>query len=357
LRDCGLTGPGQEQARHQIRRLLGEEAYAGIELVVCSPLTRALHTAVLAFGGSDSGSGDDSGDDQDRKPILVHYDLREVGSAIPENTPRRMSCVLRDLNIIRVGSPHDTDNASSRYSHYANNFWCTIDVDSLRPENWPHRHDTPPKVIRRDRIKRVFSDWLAARPETSIAVVCHYHVIRAALAPADPYYDYYNKHASSPRSSRRRRSNGNSTTHGTIQPQNAVPIVCVLTKDGRLSLAGPSSLSSLSTPPCLDVSVDDSTTPVDGLSGDPTTTPTPPHSATPRHSLARTPTTTPTTPTTTPTTTTPSPRPDRRRAPRSTTTTLSSSKRQDTPPQTAALYPAPVTKQRQRQQQQQQQQT
>jgi phosphohistidine phosphatase SixA len=81
LIDCGLTSKGATQAQQGIRTLLSSQDLASIELVVSSPLTRALHTALLAFPD---------------KNILVGYDLREIGSKVPENTPRKMEDVLKD---------------------------------------------------------------------------------------------------------------------------------------------------------------------------------------------------------------------------------------------------------------------
>jgi broad specificity phosphatase PhoE len=179
LIDCGLTPKGHEQARN-IPKCLGEQAYQQIELVLSSPLTRALQTAVIAFP---------------TKPVMVHYDLREFGgkTIIPENTPRKMKDVLSDLQGIIV---HEN-----------------LDAETLQPERWPRDHDTPPKVIRRDHIREVFQ-WIGGRPEMCVAVVCHYHVIRAALE--DPW---------------------NSTAGPNVHPENGIPIACELTVlNGRVRL-------------------------------------------------------------------------------------------------------------------------
>lgn len=147
LIDCGLSKLGMWQAEVQIRNLLTEEEMNSIELVVSSPLTRAIQTAVLAFPD---------------KPILIHYDLREVGTLIPENIPRPMKQVFDDLDI-----PPTVYN--------------NIDYSTYQPDNWPKNHDVTPKVVRNDRIRNVFQSVIATRPERIIAVICHYHVIRSAL--------------------------------------------------------------------------------------------------------------------------------------------------------------------------------
>lgn len=173
LTDCALSSLGIQQA-HDIPRFLATAPK--IELVLTSPLTRAIQTTIIAF--SD-------------KPVVVHYDLRELGSPIPENTPRKIKHVLNDLRI----NPQNLQ----------------LDVDTFLPNYWPQHHNASPRVVRRDRIRAVFR-WLAtARMEQSIAVVCHYHVIRAALW--NPY---------------------TSLGPPDLSPENAVPIQCELSADGRL---------------------------------------------------------------------------------------------------------------------------
>ena len=82
LLDCGLTKIGESQARNLSEDCFTQGELDSIELVISSPLTRALHTALVGFPRHD---------------ILVHYDLREIGSKAPENEPRNMVDVLNDL--------------------------------------------------------------------------------------------------------------------------------------------------------------------------------------------------------------------------------------------------------------------
>ena len=261
LQDCGLTERGRRQAlqlRHQL---------AGIEfdMIVCSPLTRALQTALLVFGDDDgSGCGDDeSGDDtptqqqqqQQRKTttkIVVHYDLREIGTpAIPENQPRPWSAVRHDLQDYWPSSSSGMGRID-------------VDTQTFAPTSyqWPDHHDIAPRVVRRNQVQTVLR-WLATstgsdssgssttsstmaantpppsppspilarppppgtwlpgiagdkhphnNPPSRIAVFCHYHVIRAALRDARGFCD------------------------PAIQPQNAQAILCVLTPQGQLEL-------------------------------------------------------------------------------------------------------------------------
>jgi broad specificity phosphatase PhoE len=163
LVDAALTQRGMAQAE---QLLYNEEMQEQVELVVSSPLTRALHTAVLGFA---------------EKPILIHYDLAELGCRVPENTPRKMKLVLNDVDDAR----HE------------------IDSTTLQPSHWPHTFDRKPRAIR-TAMEYLYSD----RQETCIAVVCHYNIIRALLSPA------------------------------SVQPDNADPIRCLLHWDSTVTLDG-----------------------------------------------------------------------------------------------------------------------
>lgn len=173
LRDCGLTKQGESEAMGIGDRFTIEELQS-LELVLSSPLTRALHTAILAFP---------------TKNILVNFDLREVGCKVPENIPRAINAVIRDLD--EVLSYRDEQ--------------LLFDVTSLQPKDWPR--DYSPRVIKMERIRRVF-EWLYhERPETIIAVVCHYNVIRSAVTDGEQ-----------------------------LRPMNATPIRCKLHANGDLLL-------------------------------------------------------------------------------------------------------------------------
>ncbi|KAI2497188.1 hypothetical protein MHU86_17336 [Fragilaria crotonensis] len=139
------------------------------ELVVSSPLTRALHTAILGFPDPE-------------QRILIHYDLAEVGSRVPENTPRPIQKVLKDLE------------ATDR----------TIDAKTLLPDTWPAvLYDG--KNNRGKAIRRAMQYLFAERMEETIAVVCHYNVIREILEDG-----------------------------AGMRPQNATPIPCELYANGQV---------------------------------------------------------------------------------------------------------------------------
>jgi hypothetical protein len=135
-------------------------------------LTRALHTALLGFP---------------KKDVLVHFDLREVGCKVPENAPRDMKHVMEDLQPVL----RERDKKLS------------VDVTSLQPADWPR--DYSPSVIKRERIRRAFQWLYQERTESTIAVVCHYNVIRSAVMDGEK-----------------------------LRPQNATPIRCCLYPNGEL---------------------------------------------------------------------------------------------------------------------------
>jgi broad specificity phosphatase PhoE len=173
LLDCALTRKGESQALG-VSKLFSEEDRDAIELVVSSPLQRALQTALLAFP---------------EKNILIGYDLREVGSMVPENCPRPIEDVMKDVNNLVVCR---SENVS-------------IDLTSLRPQDWPR--DFSPRVLKRDRIRKFFHSLYYDRDETTIAVVCHYNVIRSAVVDGS-----------------------------SLRPMNALPIVCDLYSNGDVIL-------------------------------------------------------------------------------------------------------------------------
>jgi hypothetical protein len=178
LWDCGLSPLGIQQA-------LAIVLPPTVRLIVSSPLTRAVTTACLAAQAAAAAAQQqrqkqqqpDNDDDgvaivpiHNTIPILIHYHLRELGSMIPENIPRRIQDVQDDL-AGQYGMIGITQQLSM------------IDWDTLRPVDWPHRHDESPKLLRRDRVRDALY-WLSMQygdVHAEIAVVCHYHVIMSVL--------------------------------------------------------------------------------------------------------------------------------------------------------------------------------
>lgn len=184
LLDCGITAKGESEALG-VRKILGEDNYQSIELVVSSPLTRALQTSLLAF--------------QD-KNIILNFNLREIGSKVPENCPRDTETVIRDLKHFLAGRDQN----------------LLLDISSMRPNDWPR--DYTPNVTKKDRVRQALKWLYDDRDESVIAVVCHYNVIRSAVIDGEQ-----------------------------LRPLNAIPIPCTLYSNGELvieSANGPPMLPS-----------------------------------------------------------------------------------------------------------------
>jgi ribA/ribD-fused uncharacterized protein len=177
MRDCDLTRKGRKEAKG-VSRIMTREDFDSIELVVSSPLTRAMHTSLLAFP---------------TKNIMVSYELGELGGGIPENVPRKMEDVLNDLQ-----SPLSYRDET-----------LMIDTTSLQPPEWPQLSTSQESTKKtKDRIQNSLQ-WLATeRDESAIAIVCHYNVIREAVKDGK-----------------------------SLSPANATPIRCCLQPDGELVLA------------------------------------------------------------------------------------------------------------------------
>jgi phosphohistidine phosphatase SixA len=331
LKDCGLSPWGIRQSQQQLRHFFVHQQQNSnnkVELILCSPLTRAIQTAILAFGSdmedeaavatsghaipsvdqkSDHTSRNSASSDsastvttsatvtkskKSSPKILIHYHLREMGSNIPENQPRTMKQVCDYL--IRVGtirnrqqwdtlvdtvtlqppppsssssliyysytksvspSPnkmnrsYPSNNGKSNVSSIENNAYDAAASSTIHG-SWPYYSrngtavDTVPSVVRRDYIQYMLQ-WIAVhRHETNIAIVCHYHVIRAALLSSS------SSSMSNVGDHDRRKSNNSTTKKKTrhmttpikknvdLRPENAQPIKCYLcTWTGQIILA------------------------------------------------------------------------------------------------------------------------
>ena len=147
LIDAGLSSKGKTQARNLPKAF----DISNIPLIVSSPLTRALQTAAIIFKNR-----------ADTTTIIVHFHIREIGSGIPENQPRAIKAVLRDLPFITDGAFQEVES---------------IDT-SLQPDNWP---DVGSQIDKADELAN-FKTWLYhERAEEIIAVICHHNVIVTLL--------------------------------------------------------------------------------------------------------------------------------------------------------------------------------
>jgi broad specificity phosphatase PhoE len=156
LTDAGLSNKGINQATNLPKTF----DINPIDLIVVSPLTRALQTALLIFRRRDAAT----------VPMIVQYNIREMGHGnIPENRPRRIETVLRDIE-------------SQTFIGGVTINWEGLDWVSLKPEDWPS--DVEEEKQKRGKPARHLEDfkaWVNGRPEQTIACVCHKLVIASLL--------------------------------------------------------------------------------------------------------------------------------------------------------------------------------
>lgn len=143
LMDCSLTRKGVEQARG----LRAHTDQIGAELIVVSPLKRALLTALNGFPTADN--------------IIIHPHLCERGSRIPENQPRPFVEMASDKELL------------------VHPKWHSIDT-SLLPRDWPESH-----AVSKQRDDSSLVRWLSLRSEKTIAVVCHHNTIQHLIGLRD----------------------------------------------------------------------------------------------------------------------------------------------------------------------------
>jgi len=158
--DTCLTARGIAQAEALNRQLLKQAASwrtdEEIDLIVCSPLSRALHTASLAFAGEHL----------QEVPRVVNADIRErMWLSSDVGTP------CSELSSTWSGKGWDFQELDATW-------WYTD--DKWRETEWRRKgeylHAGEPEDPFRQRLQR-FKQWLIARPERRIAVVAHWGTI------------------------------------------------------------------------------------------------------------------------------------------------------------------------------------
>lgn len=152
LLDCGLAYLGTDQA--YLLRKWFDQFDPNEVFILCSPLKRALQTALIAF--------------PDQK-IKVHPNLIEIPGTIPENKPRPLSKLSRDPDLNSLPG------------------WESIDWSEL-PEEWPinkknSKQNTRSKQISKKQIRKQINrevlDFVSSCNERTVILVCHYNVIRS----------------------------------------------------------------------------------------------------------------------------------------------------------------------------------
>ena len=141
LLDADLSRKGESQAK-ALKKWPSLES--NIELVVVSPLTRALRTAALGFGHLDTSI-----------PFICYPGLKERNAGkkgIPEN-------IARPVVRIQKENPKLLERISF----------------NLLPNAWPETD-----VFSSYQLQEL-NQWLLARPETKIVLVCHHNIIRSLV--------------------------------------------------------------------------------------------------------------------------------------------------------------------------------
>ena len=138
LLDCHITKLGEFQAKT-----------AWVEddlpdLVVVSPLTRAIQTALIAFEGFDI-------------PMICHPGLKEKGDKLPENNRREKGELIRDKKL----NQHEA--------------FADIDFSLVLEEKaWSMSKKSKRVNFAHDSL----IEWLKRRKEERILLVTHYKVIK-----------------------------------------------------------------------------------------------------------------------------------------------------------------------------------
>ena len=138
LLDCHITKLGEFQAK----TAWVEDDFP--DLVVVSPLTRAIQTALIAFEGFDI-------------PMICHPGLKEKGDKLPENIRREKGELIRDKKL-------------NQYEAFAD-----IDFSLVIEEKvWSMSKKSKRVNFAHDSL----IEWLKRRKEERILLVTHYKVIK-----------------------------------------------------------------------------------------------------------------------------------------------------------------------------------
>jgi len=155
LCDAELGSTGQAQALELCDGVRHGLLDFDVELVVCSPLTRAFQTAILAFGHLGV-------------TVLPHPGIRELaprGYGKP-GLPQQPECTGRDVSDLQADARLQLPSVDWSLLQESPQPWWSNVVETQ--ENVEQRLDD-------------FCTWLSLRPEESVAVVCHFNVVQHLL--------------------------------------------------------------------------------------------------------------------------------------------------------------------------------
>jgi broad specificity phosphatase PhoE len=176
LVDCFLTKRGIREAL-ELRSNETLSRY-DFDLVVTSPLTRAVATCVLAMGHITGQEMKQSGDGIPTTPFIAHANISEAGKGIPENFGREVKLLKKDLKRELSKSWEWDKRTQSTVS--SSSLACIDHIDfSLLPKSWPLVDDESKSGEKRKL--DLFLKWLSERQEKNIAIFCHFNIIRWLL--------------------------------------------------------------------------------------------------------------------------------------------------------------------------------
>jgi len=175
--DCPITRAGAKQAE-EVKYI---SKFGRPELIVVSPLTRALQTACIIFKGVEG------------VPIVAHPACAELdsGSGMPENTRRPLAQVQRDRDLANMSLFQHVDwGLVERLEEGLARGGCGGGADGAATEPTSRRgrgkrskKEKHPKGTMSAELK----EFLIERPEKHIAVVCHCNFIADYLGEHGGY--------------------------------------------------------------------------------------------------------------------------------------------------------------------------
>ena len=170
--DAPITPKGQRQVQRLHESLHRLKLFDAVELVISSPLTRALQTAIGGFKGSQAA-------------VMVHADIREIvdtycdiGSPVSE---LRLQEAFSNVDFSELEKIEDREEEEEeRYVELKgaiphSDAWWFYSI-----EHGPRIPIGEPKAVVDARAKH-FLSFLASRPERVIALVSHSSFIRKLI--------------------------------------------------------------------------------------------------------------------------------------------------------------------------------